>query len=213
MAQSICSCKDDSSLTDYIPCDTTYFTNHSFIYTQFDCDSSWLTFETADGNKQLLFFLEKDMIELMERLEPKFIAEYKTTLLFGRRLSSGSYFEVSYFLMNKSNGNLVADYESLICSSEDSSLGFLLYFSDSTLNTITIYFCNTGLEFKFKLPENRIMTTMLQASHFYGSPEALFDTPIINENQLSISYRYLNKGDSLNMKKDSLKINLNEYPH
>ena len=184
-----CGCKENMILNEVINCDTFLFDNGSLLYRQFNCDSSWLTFENKNGFKRILTSLDSPMIEYTERLGYQFIKEFRTSLLFENRQASGGGFPINLALLNKDNGELLEDFGPIINYNDNYSNGYILYFSDDSLNIVSYYNLNTEKTFNFPIPRNRISKTIEESSEV--CPEFLFDDPIIENNILLFKYKYL----------------------
>ncbi|MGF2414540.1 MAG: hypothetical protein ACQUYJ_19550, partial [Ferruginibacter sp.] len=84
-----CQCETDTQLKEIISCETIHFNNHSKLYRQFNCDSSWLTFESSVGIKRTLYSLEAALMNYTERLGYQYATEYKWSFLIQNNLISG----------------------------------------------------------------------------------------------------------------------------
>lgn len=60
-----CKCKSNPILNEIITCKKTIFKNGAKIYRQFNCDSSWVVFESKYKKKKILDALQGELIELM----------------------------------------------------------------------------------------------------------------------------------------------------
>src|SRR5688572_19044621 len=84
-----CSCKEEPDLKEIISCRKTVFSNGAKLYRQFNCDSSWLTFESKQGRKTILYSLEAPLVNYTNRLGYQFVTENKSSFLIMNRLISG----------------------------------------------------------------------------------------------------------------------------
>ncbi|REC62825.1 hypothetical protein DRF65_08360 [Chryseobacterium pennae] len=75
-----CSCSQKPELKDVISCEATLLQNEAKIYWEYDCNSSWITFQKGK-EKIKIFELEKEFIELSGRLGYRNWTEYKNTFL------------------------------------------------------------------------------------------------------------------------------------
>ncbi|NTS44033.1 hypothetical protein HRG84_24350 [Flavisolibacter sp. BT320] len=204
-----CSCKDAPELKDVISCKKVLFSNGAKLYRQFNCDSSWLTFESKNGRKTVLYSLEAPLINLSERLGYQFIKENKQSFLIINRLISGCCTLPEFLLYNKNNGKLLENLGSLIYYSEDAKENFVLYFSDSTLNAVTLHYLNSGKKYQIPVPQNRFAETLEKTGENYA--ELLFDEGELKKSVLAIGYRYQRKGEGEQWYDDTIRLDLKKY--
>ena len=187
-----CHCYQDSSLNEIIDCSTIRFQNKAKLYRQFNCDSSWYTFENPRvGIKKNIYSLEQPLLGLTEKLGFQYVAEFKKTFLIQNNLISGCCTPPEYILFNKTNGTEYKNLGPLIYYSENKNSGFVVYFSDSTCNSIVIYFIDNGKKAIVQLPKNRLVISLTKTGDSY--PEYLFDETFISNNYLHLQYRYQKK--------------------
>ncbi len=208
-----CWCKSNTYLTEFISCDTTRFQNGAMLYRQFNCDSSWLTFENKSGIKRILYSLDKPLIELTERLGYIFEKEYKNSLLFINKKASGGGFPLDFELISKDNGQVLKEFGTIIFHSNDSINNFVLFLSSDSLDILTIYSVDQNKDFNFSIPKGRLWKTVSESSEMF--PEFLFEKPIIDKNFLTLTYKYLlsyspEKWDIDKIQIDLQKINLKQ---
>jgi hypothetical protein len=184
-----CSCRNNPLLKDLISCDTTFFTNGSRLYRQFNCDSSWLTFENKKGFKKLMDSMDKSTIGLTERLGYQFAREYKTALLFENRQASGGGFPINFELINKENGELLEELGTIIYYSDNTTGNYILYLTSDSLDTLTYYNMDSGKKYNFSIPGDRLLKTVQESSSMFV--EFLFDEPKTVNQSLLITYKYL----------------------
>lgn len=201
-----CGCKSDPDLNEAINCDTTRFQNGALLYRQFNCDSSWLTFESKSGLKSILCTLNKPLIELTERLGYIFEKEYKNSLLFINKKASGGGFPADFELLSKENGHVLKKFGTIIFHSNDSLNNFVLYLSSDSLDTLTLFSVDQNKDFNFSIPEGRLLKTVRESSQMF--PEFLFDEPIINNNILTLTYKYLVSNSPEKWDTDIIQIDL-----
>lgn len=204
-----CSCKETPNLKDIISCDKIIFSNKAKLYRQFNCDSSWLTFESKSGKKVILYSLEQPLIELTDRLGYQYVKENKQSFLLMNRLISGCCTSPEYLLFNKDNGKLLNNLGSLIYYSENTKDNFVLFFSDSTLNSVTLLNLDTGKQYKIYLPKNRFRATLERTGDNYA--ELLFDEGELKNSVFTIGYRYQKTEKAETWYNDRIKIDLKKY--
>jgi hypothetical protein len=205
----MCSCKDAPELKNIISCKKVLFSNGSKLYRQFNCDSSWLTFESRTGRKTLLYSLEAPLIELTERLGYQYVKENKHSFLIINRVISGCCTPPEFLLYNKNSGTLLENIGSLIYYSNDTQDNFVLYFSDSTLNTITLRYLNSGKKYKIPVPKNRFTETLEKTSENYA--ELLFYEHELKKPVFTIGYKYQLKEEAKTWYNDTIRLNLKKY--
>jgi hypothetical protein len=177
-----CSCKNTPDLKEVISCKKVLFNNGAKLYRQFTCDSSWLTFENKIGRTIVLYSLEAPLVELTERLGYQYIMENKQSFLIMNRLISGCCTPPEFLLFSKNNGKLLEKLGYLIYYSKNEEENFVLYFSDSTLNTVTLQYINSGKRYKISVPPNRFAETLKGTGENYA--ELLFDAGEFNNSFL-----------------------------
>jgi len=201
-----CGCKSKPDLTDFISCDTTMFQNGATLYRQFNCDSSWLTFESKSGLKSVLYSLDQPLIELTERLGYIFEKEYQSSLLFINKKASGGGFPVDFELISKDNGQVLKEFGTIIFHSDDSLNNFVLYLSSDSLDILTLYSIEQNKDFNFSIPKGRLWKTVRESSQMF--PEFLFEEPTIDKSILTIKYKYLVIADPEKWDTDIITIDL-----
>lgn len=201
-----CGCKTKPNLNEFISCDTTLFQNGSKLYRQFNCDSSWLTFEGKSGLKSVLYSLNKPLIELTERLGYIFEKEYQNSLLFINKKASGGGFPVDFELISKDNGQVLKEFGTIIFHSDDSLNNYVLYLSSDSLDTLTLYSVDQNKDFNFTIPKGRLLKTVRETSQMF--PEFLFEEPTMDKSILTFTYKYLVSNSPEKWDTDKIKIDL-----
>lgn len=176
-------------MKEIISCDTTLFENGSKLYRQFNCDSSWLIFESKDGLMRIIHSLDKEIIELTGRLGYQFVKEYKTTLLFENRQSSGGGLPTNFELINKDNGKVIEEFGTIIYYSDKASDNYVLYLSSDSLDTLTLYNIDNRTKFHYSIPSRRLLKTVSKSSQMFA--ELLFEEPKEENSILTLTYKYL----------------------
>lgn len=206
-----CSCKTKPSLNEFINCDTTLFQNGSKLYRQFNCDSSWLTFESKSGLKRVMYSLDKSLIQLTGRLGYQFVKEYKTTLLFENRQASGGGFPTNFELVDKDSGNIVEDFGTIIYYSDTVANNYVLYLSSNSLDIVTYYNIDTKTKFNYSIPSGRLWKTVRESSQMFA--EYLFEEPKVQNNILKLTYKYLVNSEPEIWRNDTITIELQKNNH
>lgn len=200
-----CSCKTNSFLDNFVVCDTTHFKNGADLYWQFNCDSSWLTFEN-NGIKKIMYSLPEGMIDLTGRIGYIFVKEYDESLLFINKQASGGGFPANFELINKNNGEVLEELGTIIHSSDMDSGNYILYLSSDSLDTITYYNIDTKTKFNYLIPQGRLRKTVMESNQMF--PEFLFEEPKTENNILTLKYKYLVNADPEKWDTDIVTIDL-----
>lgn len=212
-AQS-CNCVEDSTLREFISCKPVLFDNHAKLYWSFNCDSSWLIFESAQKKKNILFSIEP---YLTERLGHIYRQEYKSVFLVQHNVISGCCDPPLFYLYDKNNGQFKLDLGPVLFISEDKKLPFIVGLSDwcyangnidltyKEYNFITVYNADKNKRYCIKLPKGRIDKIMKETEVTF--PEQIFDTPELKGTVLTLSY-WTDKPKTVTKK---IIIDLNKY--
>ena len=192
--QNNCGCDSNPNYNSFISCDTIRFDNGAMLYRQFNCDSSWLTFESKTLNKKILYSLSKEIIDLTPRLGYQFVKEYSNSLLFMNRQASGGGFPINYTLINKENGEVSKE------------LGPILFYSENQTNELIVTLINDSIpllsfyDLKSKETKNypvsnkeNDVTRFMSTERF---PENHFRNAILKENIFEIEYSYKESGNN-----------------
>jgi hypothetical protein len=204
-----CSCEEAPQLKDVISCEVITFSNKAKLYRQFNCDSSWLTFEGRSGKKVVLYSWQQPLVELTERLGYQFARENKQSFLIMNRLVSGCCTPPEYILFNKSNGKQLRSLGKLIHHDAEGEDNFALYFSDSMLNSVTLLFLNTGKQYEINLPRNRFNTSLEKTGEHYA--ESMFYESQVRNRVFTIAYRYQVDEEAQKWYEDKIEIDLKKY--
>jgi hypothetical protein len=146
-----CKCSKEPNLNEIISCKIIKFDNNSKLFWSFDCNSSWLTFESNTKQKKIIY--SHSLVDLTGRIGFSFITEYKKTFLIQNRLISGCCTPPEYFLFDKYSGQ------------QKIKLGRVLYYSKTKDNAYIISLTNSNHKFtynsKTNLTYNSLNTTTL----------------------------------------------------
>lgn len=197
--QSQCACNRDSLWTANINCDTTYLKDHSFLYYQFNCDSSWLTIENKTGKKKVLCSIDYELSGYTYRLGFRLIKEYQKYLLF--RYGCPANGPCYHVLLNKTSWKETQHFNEIIYSNENSGKGFIIYFSNNKLSSLTIHFIDSNKKYFINIPGNRFHNNLI--------PESQFNEGVIKNKLLLLPYEYKDSSDK--WLKDEIKIDLSKY--
>jgi hypothetical protein len=204
-----CNCDTDSTLSEMVTCFKVKFSNHAKIYRQFNCDSSWLTFENNKGIKTTLYSLESGLIEATEKLGYQYAAEYKATFLIQNNLISGCCTPPEYLLFSKSTGTEIKNLGRLIFYSDQAQYPLVVSVGDTTFSTLKFYDVNSKKIFSIALSANKIKTTLKSSAQIYA--EYLFESPEIRKSVFYVTLNYRKPGN----KEDwfTYKVTVDLKPH
>jgi hypothetical protein len=185
-----CSCKTQANLNEIITCEKTVFKNGAKIYRQFTCDSSWVVFENKNKKKKVLFSLNKELIELTEKLGFADWKEYKKSFIVEYHTISGCCDPYEYILFDKNDGKKIAEIGREIFHSEIDKYPFFVTIDKENSNFLSFLNLETNKIFKINLPKGRIEKTMkITNGHF---SETLFENGEIKNGVFEIKYKYKN---------------------
>jgi hypothetical protein len=179
-----CSCDTNQNMNDAISCKPIVFKNKAKLFWQFNCDSSWLTFKSARGRKEIIFNMS--MIELTGRLGYDYAAEFKTKFLITNYVISGCCDPPEFILFDKEKGSIHSELGPLIFYSENYNYPIVIYLNHRNDNLI-VFNVDKNLHYKIPLPKGRISKTMKLTDEMF--PEHFFETEVKN-NVLIIKYQY-----------------------
>jgi hypothetical protein len=204
-------------LKEYISCKPTIFENKAKFFWSFNCDSSWLTFESSKRKRKRIFSLGDGLVSLTTRLGYMYWTEFNKTFLITNHVISGCCDPVDYYLYNKTSGDLIKYLGRAIYVSDNKKLPFVVSITNSNYDTISridynslsIYNLDSRRQFKLPLPRGDIKKGIKNNDYMF--PEDVFDTPILISGILILKYstdKYI-KGKPLKYK--TIKIDLKRY--
>jgi len=213
-----CHCDSNQELNEAISCEPIIFKNKAKLYTQFNCDSSWLTFQNKNGKKTIIYTLES-LVELTGRLGYSYATEYKATFLIQNNVISGCCDPPEFVLFDKENGKEKLYLGRVIFYSESAKYPFVAYFKNSNYksfdgnnidyNNVTLRNVDNNKVYNIKIPQRRIATTVELTEEMF--PEHLIDGSEIAGNKLIIKYRYKTKGQKDEWLTGTITIDLTKY--
>jgi len=204
-----CKCETDTSLNNIISCEIIQLKNHSKIYWQFNCDSSWLTFESKSGVKEILYALDAGMMDYTGRLGFQYETEYKTTFLIRNNLISGCCTPPEFILFNKSNGKYIKNVGPLIYYNDSLKYPLMVSINYKGFNELKFYNVETKRQFSILLPPNKIANTLKMGGE--TNAEYLFEGAGIIGNIFSVSFRYKKPGNNDKWYNYKIVVNLTKY--
>ncbi|MGC4102577.1 hypothetical protein [Ferruginibacter sp.] len=204
-----CSCATDSSLSEIISCEKILFKNNAQLYWQYNCDSSWLTFVSSAGKKNILYSLDDGLQIYTEKLGYSYAAEYNASFLIQNNLISGCCTPPEYLLFNKATGKEIKNLGSLIFYSEEIKYPLVVFIEPKKMNSLLFYNVNTQKNFSVALPVNKIATTLKKGAERYA--EYLFEETDISQNTFSTSLRYQQPGNNDKWYNYKIVVDLKKY--
>lgn len=187
-----CNCNIRPELSEIISCKKTIFKNGAKIYREFNCDSSWVTFENIKKRKKVLFSLDKELIELTGRLGFANWIEYKKYFIVEYHTVSGCCDPYEFKLFDKANGKKIADLGREIFHSENEKYPFFVTIDKENSNFLSFLNLDSSKLFKIDLPKDRIDKTMKIINGNF--PETLFENGEIKNGIFEIKYKYKKTG-------------------
>jgi len=203
-----CSCKERPQLNEIISCEKTTFKNGAKIYYQFNCDSSWLVFESKTKEKKKLFSLDKSLIELTGRLGYASWIEYENTFIIEKRLVSGCCDPPEYVLFDKNNGKKIANLGREIYHSDIKKYPYFVTIDSEKSDFVSFLNLSTNKIFKISLPKGRIDKTLKIINGTYA--ETLFEEGKIKNGTFDIKYKYKTNDNGKWLIGD-IKVDLNKH--
>jgi hypothetical protein len=148
------------------------------------------------------------MLYLTYKLGYQFIAEFDSFLFFQNRKISGCCFPIPYIFLDKTTGKVIEEIDHVIDYNVE-EFDFLVYITDTALNSITLRYFDSGKKYMLLIPDNRIEETILQSDEIY--PEFLFKLGNITDSVYSISYSYQIPSNTEDWFNDKIVLDLREY--
>ncbi|RZJ66343.1 MAG: hypothetical protein EOO47_25450, partial [Flavobacterium sp.] len=96
-----CHCDKDATLAQIISCNPKSLDNQAKLYWNYNCDSSWITFENKKGDRKIIFTLGKELLELTNKIGHTKLEEFKSTFLYANSVISGCCDPEDYYLYDK----------------------------------------------------------------------------------------------------------------
>lgn len=139
-------------------CDTTVLTNGAKIYSQWNCDSTWLTFE----NKEKIILqscIDLDPI-LCSRTGLQFIKEYPNYLFFVHNWISGCCTPPDLIFIDKVTGKEQQRVPNTLFISGDSDENYALYFSDTTYTELIYHNHELNMKYIYLFPKDKVLNSV-----------------------------------------------------
>lgn len=196
-----CGCSHNPELKDIISCKKTQLENGAKIYWEYDCHSSWITFQHKNI-KRKIFELEKELIALSGRLGYRSWKEYKNSFLVENSMVSGCCQPEEYILYNKNSGRKIAELGTLISINDDRNQPYIV--TMKTDSQILYTNLNNNRSCSIQIPKNKIENTLRNSNELY--PENLFENAGLNHGILSVTLKYKDS-EKADWKTEIIKLN------
>lgn len=177
-----CPCTNNLS----IHCDTINFKSNSKLFWNSNCDSTWLTFISTNGNSKILTSLEPDLSNYATRLGSSLVKEINGSIWFKHRWISGCCMPPDIFFINPNNGkeNLRIQSQQLINVDYDNNK--ILYFEDTTYTNIIYLNLDTNTERKMDFSKENFKSQFQMGYTLY--PMDIFNNVIYSESMVRFYY-------------------------
>jgi hypothetical protein len=205
-AQNNCDCDQKPELKTIISCKPSVFKNGAMLFREFDCNSSKLIFKNGRIEKTI-FRLNKDLLELTNRLGYTSWMEFKNAFLIENRLISGCCDPSEYILFNKSNGEIISKLgTSLYQTEKQNDKPFILTLEN--YNTLLITNLSTNKSYQIHLPKGLLEKSLETSKYLFV--EYLFEEGRLIKNDFYIKYNH-RENIKDNWKATVLKFKLSAY--
>lgn len=193
-----CECLSDSNITqNTTDCATINLKDGSKLYYQFNCDSIWLTLE--NDKKLVVFSSSTEYYNYTYRLGYQFAKEYEKSILFRSGcLANGP---CNFVLVDKVSGKTIEEFGELIYDHfiDSPFYDFVIYFTDSTLGSITLDFIDSKQKINVPIDGNQIIALV---------PEYQFEGFKLKDGILTFGYAFERKTKRSNR---TVEIDLKKY--
>ncbi|OCA75335.1 hypothetical protein [Chryseobacterium arthrosphaerae] len=196
-----CSCSQNEELKGIIPCEKTRFQNGAKIFWEYDCNSSWITFQNKNIRRKI-FELEKEFIALSGRLGYRSWTEYKSSFLIENSMISGCCQPEEYMLYNKNTGRKIAELGTFISLGNDTEKPYILTMKTDRQLLYTNLNNNKACFIRF--PKDKIEKTLKNTHEMH--PEILFEDQGIHNGILSVKFKY-KESEKSDWKEETLRLN------
>jgi len=208
-SQPQCACASDTTLSERVSCKPIVFKNKAKLYWQFNCDSSWLTFEGKNKIKRILYSTTD--VASTERDGDSYAAEYKTTFLVQHNWISGCCDTPSFILYSKETGKIKSQPGSLIFYSDNPRYPIIVGFHNEDYDSLSLFNVDDGKRFWVPLPKGRIKSTIaILRREEHEFPEFLFE-PTQHRSMLMLKYRFKRRKDRNVTHFATIKLDLKRY--
>lgn len=200
-----CGCSKEPMLKNIISCKPTQFKNKAKIFWEYNCNSSWITFQKGKYTKKI-FSLEKQYIELSGRLGYRSWTEYKNSFLIENSMVSGCCQPAEYILYYKESGEKIRELGTIIFIDDSKISPYILTMKNYDVLLFTNL--NNNKSYNIKIPKNRIQRTLNNSKILY--PEKLFGNIQLKNSLLSMELEFMETKNS-KWKKQIIKFDTKNY--
>lgn len=201
-----CFCDKDTTLGEIVNCDTVKFDNGANLYWNFNCDSSWLTFESPKHFKNIIYSL--GLVNYTGKIGFSYAQEYKHKFLLQNRLISGCCVPSEFFLLDKTNGQIKDSLGRVIFYSDKRKLPFIIGLADNN-NVLAVYNIDKQKKYFIKLSKGEIEKSLKANEETFA--EYLFDEPVLKDAIINLTY-LLDKPKSEKVRRTkTITIDLKKY--
>ncbi|MDQ0592054.1 hypothetical protein QFZ37_000423 [Chryseobacterium ginsenosidimutans] len=196
-----CGCLKKPELKSLISCKPTIFKNKAEIFWEYNCNSSWITFQNGKKEKKI-FKLEKELIEFSGRLGYINWTEYENSFLIENSIISGCCQPLEYILYSKKTGEKLAELGTAVFKNDLGKHPYTLTMQrgDEVLFTNL----NNNKSCGIKVPWKKIEYTLKNSDKFYA--EELFENVQLKNGFLSMQLKYKDSKNS-KWKKEIITFN------
>jgi len=191
-----------------VKCDTTIFSTKTRLYWQWNCDSSWLTFETKKGTKRIIQTFKEDELPKTESIRPRFIKEFDSKLWFKQQKVPGCCYPPSHFLLNAKVGTTLWEVQEDLFVQENQEKNLVFYFSDTTFTQLVAFDLMKNKKTNYTIPKNRILKTLKMAKVPFVSE--IFEKSRIVKSQVEMYYNYYKEDGRKQWVKDTIQFKIGQ---
>lgn len=212
-----CYCAQDTMLKENISCKPAIFENKARLFWNFNCDSSWLTFESPKQKRKIIFSLGDGLVSLTKHLGYMYWTEFNNTFLVTNHVISGCCDPLDYYVHDKSSGDIIKYLGRAIYVSENKKLPFVVSVTNSyydtdlrtNYNSLTLYNLDSRKQFRINLPRGDIEKALKNTDYMF--PEQMFTEPVIINDTLILKYSTDKYVEGKQLKYKTIKISLKKY--
>lgn len=199
-AQKSCKCEADPQLKEIINCAPILFDNHAQLFWSFNCDSSWLTFQSPSTKCVVIYSLAGPLESLTGRLGYIYQQEFRNTFLIQNNVISGCCSPPEFYLLDKTTGKVKVSLGRLLYCSENKKMPFTIGITNSNYqyeekaepgyNSLTVYNIDKGKKYVVPIPKGRLKKALQETEQVEPYPEYLFEEPQVKGTTVVLKYRF-----------------------
>ncbi|WP_345203533.1 hypothetical protein [Chryseobacterium ginsengisoli] len=196
-----CGCSKKPELKNLISCRPTIFKNKAKIFWEYNCNSSWITFQKGKYQHKI-YSLDKATMEFSTRLGYINWTEYKNSFLIENSMASGCCDPHEYILYSKETGVKIANLGTAIFKNDSDKDPYVLTMSGN--DEVLFTNLNDNKSCRIKIPQKKIENTLKNSDKFYA--EELFENFQLKKGILSMQLKYKDSRNS-KWKKEAIILN------